>query len=202
MNVRIDMHASLDEFFGDLLQEALNAAQLDLEESSRLYLLKLFTQFCTNEGLNGRSTEDPGTPALVRLYEQACSKEPGMRFDAFRYLGDVALFVSGCFTPHIERQGSLVGVNYYVDMGASAYLSAASLSRNSGFEELLQELAAHFRDLVHVFGHVAERTTLPVSSDVRVLYESFVRNPESLLLRDRFLHHGAIPVFAANGGEA
>ena len=130
------------------------------------------------------------------------AKDPGKRFDAYRHLGDVSLIVSGFFTPHVERERSLVGVDYYVQMGTSAYDAAATLAARSGFSRLLNELATKFSKLVDVLARVAEQTTLPVARDLRALYERILHAPESKLVREKLLQQGVAPVFALAEAKA
>ena len=198
MVARIETHATLEGFFGDLIQEALAAERLDLDESSVSYLLSLCREFSRHEVMFGSERPgESGTPGLVWLFERAQSTDRGTRFQAYRHLGDVSLMVSGFFSPHIERERSLVGVEYYVQMGSNAYDSAAALAQANNFGQLLSELAQKFRRVVEVLMRVAEQTTLPIARDVAALYERYSRNPESLELLRRLSQQGAAPCFAA-----
>ena len=204
MSDRIETHASLEAFFEALLREAMAVEQIELRAESFAYVTSLFAGFATREGLHGRQRPgERGTPALVWLYEEAQrARDRGQRFDAYRHLGDVSLIVSGFFTPYLERERSLVGVDYYVQMGTAAYDAAASLAHRSGFSQLLAELARKFEQLVEVLTRVAERTTLPVARDLRALYERLMRNPQSAGLRELLLEQGAVPVFATSEAKA
>lgn len=187
----IVLNQSLEEFFQTELQKALLVERLDLGGEATSYLLQLFVEFNQPEILHRANRPDEtGTPALFRLYEQAQQGGVGERFQAFRHLGDVSLFVSGLFGAHVAGRRSLVGIDYYVDMGQSAYAQAATLSRQGGFGPLLCELAEKFRPLVEVLGRMAERTNLPVANDMGSLCERWLLNPESHGLRNRMFEHG------------
>lgn len=188
----IEMHKSLESYFDELLQSALAAERLDLSPVASSYLLKLVSEFGHREVLFSSSDgKDPGTPTLFELYLKAVNAAPSERCNAFRYLGDVSLFVSGFFAPHIER--SLVGVDYYVEMGGNSYRQAATLS-HGGFSTVLAQLAAQFRRLVEVMTRVAEQTTLPVQRDIGTLFERWTRNPESEELGRRLMRGHAVPL--------
>lgn len=197
---KIETHTTLEGFFADLIREAVAAERVVLDDSCVQYLLNLCREFSKHEALFAmQRAGENGTPALVWLYERAQTSDRGLRFQAYRHLGDVSLVVSGFFAPHIERDRSLVGIDYYVQMGASAYDSAASLAQPTGFGKILSELAQKFRSLVEVLTRVAEQTTLPVAHDVAALYERFVRNPESAdLARRLIVDRRAIPCFAGS----
>src|SRR5262249_47954462 len=126
MTRSIETHASLEHFFGDLIREAVEAEHLALDSACISYLLNLCREFARYEALFGAGKAgESGTPALVWLFERAQTTDRGTRFQAYRHLGDVSLVVSGFFAPHIERERSLVGIDYYVQMGSAAYDSAA-----------------------------------------------------------------------------
>lgn len=200
---RIDTHSSLEAYFEGLLRDALSAEQVDLPEDAFSYVLHLVGDFSRPEHLHGRGGHDePGTPGLVWLYKEAREAAPSARFDAYRHLGDVALMVSSFFGPHVERERSLVGVEYYVDMGRTAYGAAASLALRSGFAALLGGLSQRFDRLVEVLTRVAEQTTLPVAADIGALYARICRNPNSPELSRRLLSSGAFPVFGGKGVAA
>lgn len=195
MNRAIATHQTLESYFRELLEDALAAEKLSLDDGSVAYLLRVVAEFGASDALHAGGRDEPGTPALVWLYERAQRSDPGQRFDALRHLGDVSLVVSGFFTPHIERERSLVGLDYYVDMGTAAYRSAASLARRTGFSELLDELARNFARLVEVLSYVAERTTLPVARDLGAIYERFMLTPESHVATSRMFDTGCMPIF-------
>lgn len=194
MSGSIVMHTSMESYFEELLRPALAAERLELSPVASTYILKLVSEFGHRESLFARAERsDPGTPTLFELYLRAVNAAPSERCNAFRYLGDVALFVSGFFAPHIER--SLVGVNYYVEMGGNSYRQAATLS-HGGFAEVLEQLAVEFRRLVEVMTRVAEQTTLPVQRDLGALFERWSRNPESEELGRRLMRGHAVPMLS------
>ncbi|MBK8010794.1 MAG: hypothetical protein IPK13_05560 [Deltaproteobacteria bacterium] len=195
----IALATSLEGFFRDLLQQALEQERVELQAETYVYVLKLCTEFAHAERLHeGGRLDESGTPALVWLLERAVSGAPSARFEAYRHLGDVSLFVSGFFAAHVERRRSLVGVDYYIDMGRAAYDTAASLAQRGGFSALLAELAENFRRLVEVLTRMAEQTALPVASDLDALFTRFARNPDSVMLGRRLCRLGVGPVWSGS----
>lgn len=191
MTGTIETHHSLEAYFDELIRHALEAERLVLGEAPRSYLLKLMTDFSQREALYGScKSGENGTPALVFLYEKAAFCPPAEQFNAYRHLGDIALFVSGLFSQHVER--SLVGLSYYVRMGEAAYDRAAGLG-NGIFREVLQQLAQHFAKLVDVMARVAEQTTLPISKDLAALYERWSAT-QSEHTHKRLAALGAVPI--------
>lgn len=196
----IDCRNSLDSFFAELLGEALRTEKVEIAEGSREYLVQLFADFAHIEQLHrDRDARDAGTPTLAWLYEKAQCGEAAERFEAWRHLGDVALLVSGLFGPHLDRRRSLVGVDYYVRMGAGAYGTAATYARWQGFGRVLEELAQKFRTLVDVLTRVGEATTLPVANGLERLYERWLGSRDGEDLYRRLGAMGASPVLVGVG---
>lgn len=192
MAPRIETHRTLDAFFEGLLEKALTSVRMEMDPGCRAYVVQLCAEAAMKDTLHaGQRAEDPGTPALFKLYEQAVQSAPREQFNAYRHLGDVALLVSGFYTPHIER--TLVGVDYYVQMGGAAYGRAAVLSKG-GLGEILDKLASQFRRLVEVLTRMAEQTTLPIARDMRSLYDRWIRDPQQEDLYARLGSMGAMPV--------
>ncbi len=191
MNSLITTHESLESYFSSLVSEALEAQKLDISPASSAYVIQLVKDFSRSEALVGGKPEETGTPALFRLYERAVNAEPSGRFDAYRHLGDVALFVSGFFAAHVER--SLVTVDYYVDMGRTAYQQAAGLARGGAFADVLDQLARSYNRVVELLTSIAEKTTLPVRHDVAALLERWMRDGNKSL-SERLITCGSVPV--------
>lgn len=200
---RIDTHCSLESYFEGLLRDALDAEQVAVPDDTFTYVLHLVGDFSSPDALRApEGRDEPGTPGLVWLYQAAREAAPSHRFDAYRRLGDVALVVAGFFGPHVERSRSLVSLDYYVEMGRSAYSAAAALGARTGFEHLLADLSRRFGSMVEVLTRVAEQTTLPVTADLGALYQRLLRNPDSPELSRRLLGQGAFPVFGTPGVAA
>lgn len=197
----IDTRPTIESFFAELLAEALRTERVAIADGSRAYLVRLFADYARVDQLYRAGTDDaPGTPTLAWLYERAQHGDPAERLDAWRHLGDVALLVAGLFGAHLERRRSLVGVDYYVRMGAGAYGTAATYARWSEFVSILDELARKFRHLVDVLTRVGEATTLPVAQGIERLYERWVGSlAGGEDLYGRLAQRGAAPVWVGVG---
>ena len=189
--------ASMAEFFAERIQDALKEQSISLEEASQVYLVQLLDDFTHNHNLQvGGGEGESGTPALFRLYERAMNAAPREAAFAYRHMGDVALVVAGMFAPHVQR--SLVNIDYYVKMGGSAYHRASFLDRTGALAPALSQLARCFDKVVEVLTRIAERTTLPVPSDVADLYARWARNPDCDL-GQRLMLGGVVPILGAGG---
>ena len=108
-------------------------------------------------------------------------------------MGDSALYLLGFFQDAVQNQ--MVGANYYVTMGESAYSSAANLSRVNREHALTAasiyaELSERFTDLVFLlktmslYGENLHAKTNLTSAQLMELIERYrkTKNPELLEL--------------------
>ena len=72
-----------------------------------------------------------------------------------RQLGDVSLYTAGFFNSSLKD--SVVGADYYVQMGRNAYSAVADLSGNTSFAQVYQELCLKFGSLVEVLEEISAR---------------------------------------------
>ena len=163
----VTLAASVDEFFHEVVSEALDAADLEASEPASWYLVSLLGEFA-----HSRLTDEPLGIKLAQAAEN-----PGERVQTLKQVGDQSLYVAGYFADSLTR--SLVDVDYYVGLGQTAYAQLArSLQANRSVGELYQELAAKFPRFVDVLMQVRKRTQiaeLTHTTDVGKLYETWLR---------------------------
>lgn len=154
-------HASVDEFFHDVVQDALEAVRLPVTEPTEWYLV----------GLLGEFTRARITDAPLGLQLADAPTDPGERVRRLKQVGDTSLYVSGFFTESLGRK--LVDIDYYVSIGSTAYSELASRLAGS-LTEVYRELAARFPAFVEVLAEVRRRVDF-AQSDLMKLYEQWLR---------------------------
>jgi hypothetical protein len=160
----VTLAASVDEFFHEVVTDALSAVDLDASESASWYLVGLLGDFT-----RARVTDEP-----LGLKLAAASGDPGERVRTLKQVGDTSLYVAGFFAESLTR--SLVDVDYYVGLGQNAYAQLARSfgAGNRSIGEVYEELAAKFPQFVDVLATVRKRVDL-ATSDVGRLYEIWLR---------------------------
>jgi hypothetical protein len=162
----VTLAASVDEFFHEVVTDALDAVDLDASEPASWYLVGLLGDFT-----KVRLTDEP---LGLKLAQPA--KDAGERVRNLKQVGDTSLYVAGFFAESLNR--SLVDVDYYVGLGQSAYSQLArSLGGVSGprsITEVYEELAAKFPGFVDVLAAVRKRVDL-ATPDLTRLYEIWLR---------------------------
>ncbi|HEY0478685.1 MAG TPA: hypothetical protein VGD37_14300 [Kofleriaceae bacterium] len=163
----VTLATSVDEFFHEVVTDALSAVDLDASEPAGWYLVGLLGEFTTV-----RLTDEP-----LGLKLASAPDSPGDRVRTLKEVGDTSLYVAGFFAESLNR--SLIDVDYYVGLGQNAYAQLArSLGSRKSIGEVYEELAAKFPQFVDVLAAVRKRVTiaeLNASSDLTRLYDIWLR---------------------------
>jgi hypothetical protein len=154
---------SVDEYFHEVVTDALATVDLEASEPASWYLVGLL-----GEMTRARISDEPLGIKLAQPGE-----EPGERVKTLKQVGDQSLYVAGFFAESLNR--SLDDVDYYVGIGQNAYAQLArSLGGQKTITEVYAELAEKFPRFVDVLAEVRKRTDF-ATPDVGKLYEMWLR---------------------------
>jgi hypothetical protein len=164
----MDLGGSVEEFFRDQVDRAFRDRGLAPGALTEHYLVQLLATYAA------QPIED--RPLGLKMLESA-DAPPRERRSQLREVGDTSLYVSGFWAESLADK--LVDVDYYIDLGGSAY---GELARGGSgwtrdpFGDVFAELAANFARFVEVL-MVISRRTAPVSTneDVVRLYQRWQR---------------------------
>lgn len=171
---------SLKEFFKSLLDEVIGRQRVRITEVTEFYLVNLLSEFAQTDKLfsreqDGRKDHEP----LAVLYHQALQQERHERIRTLRRLGDVSLYTAGFFSSAL--QSGVVGPDYYIQMGGTAYGQVAELSPAA---QVYRELHDKFRELVEVLEEISARGMVKASpSSALKVYETWARTGNDRLER-------------------
>lgn len=165
------------EYFRELVTEALGRQKIYTQPETEVYLVNLLNQFITTDRLyspdisgNGGSKKEVLALMLKEALEQPLPRQQSV---LFRQLGDVSLYVAGFFQDSLNRK--LVDVDYYIEMGGSAYKQVALLTPEELLKALYLELAEKFSAFVDVLAAVSDKTSPRTEKDILRLYELWIR---------------------------
>ena len=156
----VTLAASVDEYFHEVVTDALSTVDLHASEPASWYLVSLLGDFT-----NARLTDEP-----LGLKLAAPGQDPGERVRNLKQVGDTSLYVAGFFAESLTRS---LGQTAYAQLARSF---GGSSSKTIG--EVYEELAEHFPGFVDVLGAVRKRVSiaeLNATSDVGRLYEIWLR---------------------------
>lgn len=164
----------LMEYFRDLVREALSKRGPSKKEGVEFYLVNLLKESVTAADLYGDAPEGFKEQPLALLYLRATQADAALRVKLLKRLGDFSLFISGFFPESLSRQ--LVDVNYYVQMGESAYgCLSAMLARRSALAEIFSELAGGFVSYMDILSEVSEKASVRKDTDLLRLYDLWIK---------------------------
>lgn len=170
--------SNLQHYFQDSVDRAVKNQHVETDDGTIVYLANLLTVFTRSENLF-----EPGDDGSLQLkplalhYTEAlnASSRHG-RTIALQRLGDIALFVSGIFSQSLARKA--IDIDYYVNMGGSAYSYLADIRdrrmNETALGDIFAELAQKFVGFVDVLNEVCEQHTV-TDKDLLRLYEVWMR---------------------------
>jgi hypothetical protein len=169
--------ASLQEYFRDAVQTALDHQHLQVEDDTAHYVVSLLTSYARSEQLFDAAPD--GTrlkPLVVMLSEALEAADPAARQRGLQRLGDVSLFVSGFFADGFARK--LIDIDYHIAMGGRAYAvlsETLSAGRRQTLSRVFAELASKFQPLVDVLHEIQAGNRARSDRDVLRLYEIWLK---------------------------
>ena len=181
---------NLMEFFRESVSDALSKQNVSVDEHTAHYVVNLLTMFARSEDLYERTSSGIQLKPLALMLSDALeapSSEHRNRY--LQRLGDVALFISGCFADSVAVK--LVDLDYYISMGGNAYGHLSETMRGTvrgqAFRQIFRELADKFQLLVDVLHEMSDATRGSSNKDIVRLYEVWLktgsRRAEDLLRR-------------------
>lgn len=152
------------EYFRELVQSAMHNQHLAAQELTSFYIVNLLSGFVHHQ----HAADEP----LGIRFAKALQDAGLAQRDGLRRVGDLSLFISGFFADSLNR--SLVDVDYYIQIGETAYASLARQG-DAALGDVFDELAEKFPAFVDVLGEVSERSALSSNTDLLRLYEKWLR---------------------------
>lgn len=188
---------NLFDFFHGHVDLAVKDTATPVSEDGVYYLANLLTE------QSAATSEGPHT--LAELHIAGSNGDTATAIRSYKTLGDRALVTAGFFQESLR--GRAVGVDYYEDMGASAYARLARMLGGGGrvvrggIDAIFAELAACFHGCVRILGEVRESIAAEqqtdTDTDVLALYERWLATGSPALAR-RLQDLGVVPLRPAN----
>lgn len=180
-------HSSVESFFHEVVTEALDTQGVEASAQAEFYLVGLLGEFA--------HARIPDEPLSLKLAGPA--GDPSERVKNLKQVGDTSLYLAGFFAESLDRK--VVGVDYYVDLGRTAYRELGRRLSTSTVGEVYDELGSRFPAFVDVLGEVRRNVDF-VGHDVVKLYEEWMRTRSEWIER-RLAKLGVIVHAPANSND-
>jgi hypothetical protein len=181
----MELTGSLESYFRDEVDLACKQEGVPATGLTQPYLVQLLAAYVA------QPIED--RPLAIKMLD-AVEASPRERRTHLREIGDTSLFLSGFWGESLGRK--LVDVDYYIDLGGSAYgqlARGAPAGKERETTSVFAELASNFTRWVGVLMTISRRTARGRSPcDVVRLYERWLRTKNGWAAR-RLAEEGVIP---------
>lgn len=168
----------LRDYFRESIDAVIDNQGVDVDPHAAHYVVNLLTLFARSEDLYEDHGEAYGLkPLALMMVDAAAASSAVERTFSLQRIGDVALFVAGFFADGLAHK--LVDLDYYINMGGTAYGSLSDeirgTARGRALAHVYRELARKFQIVVDVLNEV--RDIARCSSDIDLLrtYEVWLR---------------------------
>jgi hypothetical protein len=176
-----------------MVEEAFEQRKMSTFPLARGYLVDLLefyvptANFFDEVDSSGRRTRE----TLAETFLKAQTADIAARTELLKRLADRTLYTAGFFGDSLQRK--LVDVDYYVDMGCTAYESLADSVREDTLSKLYREFSRRFLDFMDVLTHISSRAAMHNEENILRLYETFSRTGSDLA-REKLIEKGLIAV--------
>jgi hypothetical protein len=163
------------EFFRDEVMKALTSLKVKASTNTEFYLVDLLTRFMFSENLF--ATDEQGAKRqevlALLLNETVNNPDPAAKFKGLRRLGDISLYTAGFFGEFLKTK--VVDVDYYIDMGKTAYGSLSGAPTDAYFRQVFQELSTSFNRFVDVLAEISQVSLFSNPQNILRAYELWLK---------------------------
>jgi hypothetical protein len=181
----MELESNVEVFFRDEVDRAFKKEGLSPGTMVEHYVVQLLAAYAARP--------IDSAPLALRM-AAAVEAPPRERRRRLRDIGDTSLYVSGFWSESLEQ--TAVDVDYYVEMGGSAYgeLARGGAAWNGDpYADVFGELAMNFARFVAALALVSRRTVVPASNqDILRLYRRW-QETRSAAAAARLAAMGVVP---------
>jgi hypothetical protein len=177
---KINVLVSVEDFFSDLVQEAIVARKMSTFPLAQNYLVSILGSYIHTNNLYDTHTEDGKLTrdTLAETFLRAQSANGTTKIELLKKLGDVSLYVSGFFADSLSRK--IVDVDYYVDMGEAAYGALAQEIKEDTSRKVFKDFSTRFLEYVDIFETISQKSLAQNDGNILRLYEKYLKTGSEL----------------------
>ncbi len=180
-----NLFISPKEYFGELITDAIAKRNIETQPAVKSYLVNLLEYYVPATNLNDQSQ------TLAEMYLTASQLEHFEKIEKLKKLADKSLYISGFFGDSLNRK--IIDVDYYVEMGETAYAALAATVREDLKAQVFKTFAVQFSDFVDVLTVVSQQSLIQGDESVLRLYEKYLRTG-SELAKEKLIEIGVVTI--------
>ena len=185
---------STEDFFATAVEDAFSNRKIQTFPLTKTYLVRVLEHHIHAENffdLPDVNTGKRHRETMAEMFLKASQAEDAVRIGLLKKLADRSLYISGFFGDSLQRK--IVDIDYYADIGGTAYRALAECAREDLSVKLYKELSSRFLEFVDILDYIATRALAQEEENILRLYENYA-NTGSEYARDRLLEKGLIAV--------
>jgi hypothetical protein len=179
---KIALCVSSEDYFSEMVDVALDERKVKAALPVKNYLVELLQFYLDARNLFEEEVVDESgrrkPQTLAELYLTAHQLELSSKVEMLKKMADRSLYISGFFSDSLQRK--IVDVDYYVEMGRSAYGSLAHCTREDSKANIYKTFAQRFGDFVDVLSHFSQKASLQSNQNILRLYDRYLRTGSAL----------------------
>lgn len=178
---RPDLLASATDFFQEMISSAFESRKFKTMPLAEQYLINLLEFYLFSENLFEEEVGPDGkrrTTTMAEKYLKALNADNKIRAELLKRLGDTSLYVSGFFGDSFRRK--IIDIDYYVDIGGTAYGNLATTSTDDIFAPVYEDLSHRFIDYVDVLTYISQKSFTQSNMDLLRLYDRYLATGSKL----------------------
>lgn len=183
---------SAKDYFKDLVEEAITKRKVKTFPLAQHYLVQLLEQYMDSDRLFEKADESGirRQETLAEMLLKSMNSETSVRIELLKKLGDNSLYISGFFGDSLSRK--LVDVDYYAEMGGTAYEALSEVVREDLQRQLFKEFSRQFLQFMDVLTFISQKALVQSDENLLRLYERYMKTGSDLA-KEHLLEKGLIP---------
>lgn len=179
------------EYFQEKVEEALAHCKVSTYPLVRQYLVQLLQFYMNSEHLFAKDSESGRQKIETRaeMWLKAANAQMPEKSDLLKKLGDTSLYISGFFGDSLKRK--LVDLDYYVEIGGSAYSTLATLTEEDTYARVYEEFSGRFVAFVDVLTYISQQAMVQSNKDLLRLYDRYIATGSDLA-REQLIEQGLL----------
>lgn len=179
------------DFFTEVVRDAMTHRKVKATPLAETYLVQLLEHFVSVDNLfaDDQVEGTKSQPPLAEMFLKAVQSPAHLRVELLKKLGDTSLYISGFFGDSLARK--IVDIDYYADMGGTAYQNLSTVVREESSKLIYSELSSRFLDFVEILTFISTKSLVQSNQNLLRLYDRYVTTG-SKLAREQLLEQGLL----------
>ena len=190
----INILLSPRDYFDQVLDDAFYARKIKTESNVKGYLIEVLEHYLDAQNLFESDQKDefgkrkPTT--LAELYLTAANADLRQKIELLKKLGDKSLYISGFFGDSLQRK--IVDLDYYVNMGGSAYDTLSkTVDKRDPLRDVFETISRRFVDFVEALTYISQNAMVSNNQSLLRLYDRYLQTG-STLAKEKLLEMGIV----------